>query len=66
MEYLTKGAVKLLGDCKPIDLCRELEKVVQKKDTTTLEANNGTLAAQVADLKVEIALKDKELQQLRA
>ena len=32
----------------------------------TLEANNSTLAAQVADLKVEIALKDKEFRQLQA
>ena len=45
MEYLTKGACKLLGDYKPIDLCKELEKVVQKKDTMTLEANNATLVA---------------------
>ena len=28
MEYMTKGACKLLGDCKPTDLCKELEKVV--------------------------------------
>ena len=55
-----------MGDCKPINLFRELEKVVQKKDTPTLEANNRTLAAQVVDLNVEIALKDEELQQLQA
>ena len=66
MEYLTKGAYKLLGNYKSIDLCKELEKVVKKKDTTTLEAKNAMLAAQVADLKVEIALKDKEFRQLRA
>ena len=61
VAYITKGACKLLGDCKSIDLCKELEKVVQEKDTTTLEANNAMLAAQVADLEVEIAKKDEEL-----
>ena len=35
--------------------------MVQQKDTTTLEANNAKLVAQVADLKVEIAKKDEEL-----
>ena len=61
VEYLTKRACKLLGDCKPIGLCKELEKVVQQKDTSTMEANNAALAAQVVDFKVEVALKDKEL-----
>ena len=54
-----------MGDCKPIDLCNELEKVVQQKNTAALEANNATLAAQVADLKVEITFKEEELWQLR-
>ena len=63
MEYVTKAACKLLGDCKPIDLCQELEKIWQK-DMVTLEANNATLAAQVVDLKVAIAKKDEELRQL--
>ena len=53
-----------MGDCKPTELCKELEKVVQQKDTTTLEANNAKLADQVADLEVEIAKKDEEIRQL--
>ena len=60
VEYITKGACKLLGDCKPIDLCKELEKI-QQKDTTVLEANNRKLESQVANLKVEITKKDEEL-----
>ena len=66
MEYVTKGACKLLGDYKPVDLCKELEKVVKRKDTTTFEANNTKLAGQVADLKVEIAKKNEEIRQLHA
>ena len=57
---MTKGACELLGDYKPIDLCKELEKI-QQKDTATLEANNATLATQVVDLEVAIAKKDEEL-----
>ena len=66
VEYITKGACNLLGNYKPIDLCKELEEVVQQKDTSTLEADNATLAAQVADFKVEITLKNEELRQLQA
>ena len=43
-----------MGNCKPMDLYKESEKVVQQKDTTTLEANNAKLAVQVAHLEVEI------------
>ena len=64
MEYITKGACKLLGDCRPADLCKELEKVVQQKDMMTLEANNAKLASQVTDLEIEIARKDEEIRQL--
>ena len=44
LEYVTKGAPKLVGDCNLASLCKKLEKI-QQKDTTTLEANNATLAA---------------------
>ena len=54
LEYITKGSYKLLGNCKPMGLYKELEMVVQQKDTTTLEANNMKLVAQVADLKVAL------------
>ena len=66
MEYVTKGACKLLGDCKPVNLSKELEKVIQQKDTTTLEANNARLAIQVANLKVEVAKKNEEIRLLQA
>ena len=61
LEYVTKGACKLLGDCRLVDLCKELEKVVQQKDAATLEANNAKLVDQVADLKVEITKKDEKI-----
>ena len=66
LEYVTKGACKLLGDCKPMDLCKKLEKVVKRKDTTTSEANYAKLAGQVANLDIEIAKKNKEIRQLHA
>ena len=53
-----------MGDCWPVDLCKELEIVVQQKDVATLEANNAKLAGQVVDLEVEIAKKDEEMKQL--
>ena len=64
LKYVTKGACKLLGKCKPMDLCKELEKMVERKDTTTLEANNAKLVGQVADLRVEIAKKNEEIRKL--
>ena len=66
LEYVTKGACKLLGDCKLVDLCKELEEVVEWKDSMTLEANNAKLVGQVTDLEVEIAKKNEEIKQLRA
>ena len=42
LEFVTKGASKLLGDCKPGNITKELKKLKQK-DTTSLEANNITL-----------------------
>ena len=64
LEYVTKRACKLLGNCRPRNICKELEKL-QQKDMTTLEANNATLATKVADLKVALAKKDKEIHQLQ-
>ena len=52
LEYVTKGACKLLGNCRPANLCKELEKIL-KIDTEVLEANNAKLKLQVANLKVE-------------
>ena len=38
-----------------------MEKVVQQKDVTTLEANNMKLVGLVVDLKREITKKEKEI-----
>ena len=65
LEYVTNGACKLLDNWKPTNLCKKLEKI-QQKNIATLEANNATLAAKVADLEVVIAKKDEELQPLQA
>ena len=64
LEYVTKGVCKLLGDYRPVDLCKELEKVVQQKDVATLETKNVKLEGLVADLKGEIAEKDEEVRRL--
>ena len=65
LEYATKGACKFLGNYKPANLCKELEKL-QQKDTAMLKATNMTLLSQVVDLKVELAMKNKEIHQLQA
>ena len=65
LESVTKGAFKLLGDCKPGNIVKELKKLKQK-DMGALEATNTTLSLQVVDLKVELSKKDEEIHQLKA
>ena len=43
---------------------KELKKL-KHKGTATLDATNATLSFQIADLKVELALKDEEIRQLK-
>ena len=50
LEYVTKGASKLLGDYMPGNIVKELKKLKQQ-DTATLEATNASLSSQVAELK---------------
>ena len=65
LESITKRASKLLGDCKPSNIVKELKKL-KPKDTGALEATNIALSLQVADLKVELSKKDEEIRQLKA
>ena len=60
LEYVTKGACKLLGNSKLRNICKEPKKL-QQKNTTTLEATNMTLASKVPDLDMELAKKNKEI-----
>ena len=60
LEFVTKGACKLLGDCRPANIWKGLKTLLQK-DMATLEATNATLLSQVADLKVALTKKDKEI-----
>ena len=64
MELVTREAFKLLGDCKPKNICKELKKLKQK-DTKQLEADNTILISQVANLEVELAKKNDKIRQLR-
>ena len=64
MEYVTKGACKLLSNYRSTNNCKKLEKL-QQKDTVTLEANNTLLVVKVADLEVALAKKDKDIRQLQ-
>ena len=63
LEYVTKGAYKLLGNWRVMNICKKLKKF-QQKDTATLEATNATLASKVADLEVALVKKDEEICQL--
>ena len=60
MEIVIKRASKLLGNCKARNICKELKKL-REKDTTSLEASNVALIAQVQELKVSLALKKDEI-----
>ena len=64
MESVTRRASKLLGNCRPENICKELKKLKQQ-DKSQLEAYNITLRSRVADLKVELAMKDEEIRQLQ-
>ena len=58
LEFVTKGASKLLDHCRLGNICKELKKLKQK-DTATLEATYATLLLEVVDLKVALAKKDE-------
>ena len=60
MEIVIKGASKLFGDCKAGNIRKELLKL-KGKDTTSLEASNVALSAQVQKLKIALALKKDEV-----
>ena len=60
MESIIRGASKLLGDCRPRNIIKELKKLKQQ-DTAVLEATNATLSSRVLELKVELAVKDEEI-----
>ena len=63
MEFVSKGASKFFGDYRPGNIIKELKKLKQQ-DKLQLEAPNTTLRSQVADLKVEPAMKNEEIYQL--
>ena len=64
LEFVTKGASKLVGDYRPWKIVKELKKLKQK-DTVALEATNAALSSQVADLKMALVKKDEEIRQLK-
>ena len=59
MKFVTKKASKLLGNCRPENIVKELKKLKQQ-DTSTLEAANAVLLSKVAEMRVEMAKKDVE------
>jgi hypothetical protein len=62
LEDIIKGASKLLGDCKPENISKELKKL-KEKGTAALEARNKTLEKEVTDLKIELALQRDEIRE---
>ena len=65
LELVTKGASKLLGDCKVGNIVKELKKLKQK-DTASLEAANANLSSEVTELKMALVLKDDKIRELKA
>ena len=57
LEIITTKASKFLGDCKVGNIVKELKKL-QEKDTKSLEK-------EVADLKIELALRKDEINKLK-
>ena len=64
MEAVIKEASIILGDCKTGSIVKELMKL-KEKDAEALEAANRKLQLQVNDLKVELALKEEEIQKYK-
>ena len=58
LEFITKGASKLLGDSKPGNITKELKKLKQK-DMVLLEATNMILRSYVAELKMELEMENE-------
>jgi hypothetical protein len=65
LEDIIKGASKLLGDCKPENISKELKKL-KEKGTAALEARNKTLENEVTDLKIALALQRDEIREQKA
>ena len=63
LELVTKGASKLLGDCKVRNIVKELKKL-KHNDTASLEATNAILSSQVVELKMTLVLKEDKIQEL--
>ena len=53
-----KGASKLLGDCRPRNIVKELKKF-QQTDKSNLEAANAALSSRVVELRVEMARRTR-------
>ena len=64
LEIVAKGASKLLGDCKMGNIVKELKKL-KEKNMLSLEAQNASLATEVADLKVELAMRKDKIRKLK-
>ena len=60
LESVTKEAAKFLEDCRLGNIIKELKKLKQQ-DKSQLEAYNMTLRSQVANLKVEVVIKNEEI-----
>lgn len=56
-----RGTCRLLNDCQPGHIIRELEKLVQQPKVAKLEEDNAKLKAEVANLANEVASKSKEI-----
>ena len=66
LEHITRGAGKLLNDCRPSQVLPELEKLVKKKEVEELKEENTRLSGQVADLTQEVRVKSDEIRRMNS
>ena len=66
MEYITRGVNRALGNCGPENILQKLAKRTDRKQVETLETEKAQLAAQVAAMTMEIALKSEEIRKYQA
>ena len=61
MELVIKGATKLLGDYKAVNISKEIKKL-KEEDSSELKAHNAQLKIWVNDLQVTVKAQDEEIQ----
>ena len=65
MELVLKRATKLLGDCKTMNITKEIWKL-KEEDNSELKTHNTHLKLRIGDLQAIVKAQDEEIRRLKA